>query len=120
MGEVSTIGLDIAKSVFQIHGVGAGGAVVIRKRISRAKLLEFCASLPACLVGIEACPTAHYSGTWPHGEADAAELRKSVSEAQWQCCSRSSLTSTMIAFQRLRGSASTSLLANMQLSGQRS
>src|SRR5499426_2128472 len=60
MGEVSTIGLDIAKSVFQIHGVGAGGAVVIRKRISRAKLLEFFATLPACLVGIEACPSAHH------------------------------------------------------------
>ena len=60
MGEVSTIGLDIAKSVFQIHGVDAGGAVVIRKRITRAKLLEFFASLPACLVGIEACPSAHY------------------------------------------------------------
>ena len=60
MGEVSTIGLDIAKSVFQIHGVDAGGAVVIRKRISRAKLLEFFAALPACLVGIEACPTGHY------------------------------------------------------------
>src|SRR5260221_6314049 len=60
MGEVSTIGLDIAKSVFQIHGVDAGGAVVIRKRISRAKLLEFFATLPTCLVGIEACPTAHY------------------------------------------------------------
>jgi transposase len=60
MGEVSTIGLDIAKSVFQVHGVDAGGAVVIRKRISRAKLLEFFASLPACLVGIEACPTADY------------------------------------------------------------
>ena len=60
MGEVSTIGLDIAKSVFQIHGVNAGGAVVIRKRVTRAKLLEFFATLPACLVGIEACPTAHY------------------------------------------------------------
>jgi transposase len=60
MGEVSTIGLDIAKSVFQIHGVDAAGAVVIRKRISRAKLLEFFAVLPGCLVGIEACPTAHY------------------------------------------------------------
>jgi hypothetical protein len=45
MGEVSTIGLDIAKSVFQIHGVNAAGAVVIRKRISRAKLLEFFAAL---------------------------------------------------------------------------
>src|SRR6516165_6215259 len=60
MGEVSTIGLDIGKSVFQIHGVDASGAVVIRKRISRAKLLEFFAALPACLVGIEACPSAHY------------------------------------------------------------
>ena len=60
MGEVSTIGLDIAKSVFQVHGVDVDGAVVIRKRITRAKLLEFFAALPSCLVGIEACPTAHY------------------------------------------------------------
>src|SRR5215472_3984180 len=60
MGEVSTIGLDIAKSVFQVHGVDVDGAVVIRKRISRAKLLEFFATLPTCLVGIEACPTAHH------------------------------------------------------------
>jgi transposase len=60
MSEVSTIGLDIAKSVFQVHGTDVDGTVVIRKRIRRAKLLEFFASLPACLVGIEACPTAHY------------------------------------------------------------
>ena len=60
MGEVSTIGLDIAKSIFQIHGVDVDGAVVIRKRISRAKLLEFFATLPACRIGIEACPSAHY------------------------------------------------------------
>src|SRR5690348_8435585 len=60
MGEVSTIGLDIAKSVFQVHGVDVDGAVVMWKRISRAKLLEFFATLPACLVGVEACPTAHY------------------------------------------------------------
>jgi transposase len=60
MGEVSTIGLDIAKSVFQIHGVNAAGAVVIRKRMTRAKLLEFFAALSPCPVGIEACPTAHH------------------------------------------------------------
>src|SRR6476659_6286935 len=60
MGEVSTIGLDIAKSVFQVHGVDADGAVVIRKRISRAKVLEFFATLPSCLVGVEACPSAHH------------------------------------------------------------
>jgi len=60
MGEVSTIGLDIAKSVFQVHGVDSEGAMVIRKRISRAKVLEFFAALPSCLVGIEACPSAHH------------------------------------------------------------
>ena len=52
MGEVITIGLDIAKSVFQAHGVDEAGAVVIRKRVSRAKLLEFFASLQPCLVGM--------------------------------------------------------------------
>ena len=60
MGEVSTIGLDIAKSVFQVHGVDVDGAVVIRKRVSRAKVLEFFSTLPPCLVGIEACPSAHH------------------------------------------------------------
>ena len=62
MGEVSTIGLDIAKSVFQVHGVDDSGAVMIRKRVSRAKLLEFFCELPSCLVGIEACPSAHHWG----------------------------------------------------------
>lgn len=62
MGEVSTIGLDIAKSVFQVHGVDSSGAVVIRKRVSRLKLLEFFAALPPCLIGIEACPSAHHWG----------------------------------------------------------
>ena len=60
MGEVSTIGLDIAKSIFQVHGVDHDGAAVIRKRVSRAKVLEFFAAVPPCLVGIEACPTAHH------------------------------------------------------------
>jgi transposase len=62
MGEVITIGLDIAKSVFQVHGVDGAGAVVIRKRIGRSKVLEFFADLPPCLIGIEACATAHHWG----------------------------------------------------------
>ena len=62
MGEVNTIGLDIAKSVFQVHGVDVAGAVVIRKRVSRAKMLEYFGELPPCLVGIEACPSAHHWG----------------------------------------------------------
>jgi len=60
MGEVSTIGLDIAKSVFQVHGIDCDGTTVIRKRVTRAKVLELFAALPRCLVGMEACPTAHY------------------------------------------------------------
>src|ERR1035438_8074184 len=59
MGEVSTIGVDIAKSVFQVHGIDADGTVVIRKRVGRAKVVEFFADLPRCLVGMEACATAH-------------------------------------------------------------
>ena len=62
MGEVSTIGLDIAKSVFQVHGGDVEGGVVIRKRVSRAKVLEFFGALPPCRIGIEACPSAHYWG----------------------------------------------------------
>ena len=60
MGEVITIGLDIAKSVFQVHGVDGVGAVVIRKRVSRTKMLEFFSGLSPCLIGIEACPAAHH------------------------------------------------------------
>src|SRR5947209_7641527 len=59
MGEVITIGVDIAKSVFQIHGVDAEGTVVIRRRVGRARVLEFFADLPPCRVGMEACATAH-------------------------------------------------------------
>ena len=55
-----TIGLDIAKSVFQVHGVDAAGAVVIRKRLSRSSLLPFFEKLPKCVVGIEACSTSHH------------------------------------------------------------
>ena len=62
MGTVVTIGLDIAKSIFQVHGVDAAGEVVIRRRWVRRKLLEFFAELPACLVGVETCASAHYWG----------------------------------------------------------
>src|SRR5262252_5753527 len=62
MGEVNSFGLDIAKSVFQAHGVDVDGIVVIRKRVSRAKVLEYFGGLARCLVGIEACPSAHHWG----------------------------------------------------------
>src|SRR5438477_2574350 len=60
MGEVTTIGLDLAKHVFQVHGVDAEGARVLRKQLRRAQVLAFFSRLPACLVGLEACATAHY------------------------------------------------------------
>jgi transposase len=53
--EVTTVGLDLAKHIFQVHGVDASGRVVVAKSIRRSKLLEFFASLPPCLVGLEAC-----------------------------------------------------------------
>jgi len=58
--QITTIGLDIAKNVFQVHGIDAAEKVVIRKRLRRSQVLKFFASLPPCLVGIEACASAHY------------------------------------------------------------
>jgi transposase len=59
MGNVTTVGIDLAKNVFSLHGVDASGAVVLRKTVSRARLLEVVAQQPACLIGLEACSGAH-------------------------------------------------------------
>jgi transposase len=58
--DVSTIGLDIAKSVFQVHGVDGCGATVIRRQLRRRQLLGFFEKQASCLVGMEACATAHH------------------------------------------------------------
>jgi transposase len=58
--QITTIGFDIAKNVFQIHGIDAAEKVVIRKQLRRGQVLKFFAALPPCLVGTEACATAHY------------------------------------------------------------
>ncbi|MER8634371.1 IS110 family transposase [Mesorhizobium opportunistum] len=60
MEKVSTIGLDVAKHVFQVHGVDAQGAVVVRRKLRREDVVAFFTSLPACLIGIEACATSHH------------------------------------------------------------
>ncbi len=62
MGEVSTIGLDTAKRIFQVHGVDDAGAVVLRRQLRRGDMLKFFAKLPRCVVGMEACAAAHYWG----------------------------------------------------------
>jgi transposase len=59
MQAVTTVGLDIAKSVFQVHGVDARGNVVVRRQLRRRQVLPFFKKLPPCLVGIEACATSH-------------------------------------------------------------
>jgi transposase len=59
MESVMTIGLDIAKSVFQVHGIDAAGNVVIRRQLQRRRVLAFFQKLPTCVVGIEACATSH-------------------------------------------------------------
>lgn len=58
--DITTIGLDLAKTVFQVHGVDASGAAVIRKTLRRSQVLPFFAKLPSCLIGMEACGTSHY------------------------------------------------------------
>ena len=60
MQVVTTVGLDIAKSVFQVHGVDAAGQVVIRRQLKRRYVLAFFEKLPPCLVGIEACASSHH------------------------------------------------------------
>lgn len=60
MNDVTTIGVDLAKTVFQLHGVNDAGARVLRRQLRRSQMLEFFQKLPGCLVGMEACAGAHY------------------------------------------------------------
>ena len=66
---VVRIGLDIAKHVFQVHGVAEDGRVVLRRQLRRGQVAAFFSELPPCLVGIEACPGAHH---WARGAGEAA------------------------------------------------
>ena len=86
MQTITTIGLDIAKSVFQVHGVDAAGQVVIRRQLKRRYVLAFFQKLPPCLIGIEACASSHY---WSRElqalghtrTTDAAGLREALRQA---------------------------------------
>jgi transposase len=60
MQAITTVGLDIAKSVFQVHGIDAAGNVIIRRQLKRRQVLPFFQGLPACIVGMEACATSHH------------------------------------------------------------
>jgi transposase len=58
--KVTTLGIDLAKNLFRIHGCDANGRALLRKSLTRRQLLGFLANLPRCLVGMEACASAHY------------------------------------------------------------
>ncbi len=60
MKDVTTIGIDLAKSVFQVHGIDATGEPVVRRQLRRRSVLPFFEKLPRCLVGMEACATSHH------------------------------------------------------------
>jgi transposase len=85
MQAITTIGLDIAKSVFQVHGIDAEGNVILRRQLKRRYVLAFFQKLPPCLVGIEACASSHHwsreLGARPHCALDAAGLCETVREA---------------------------------------
>ena len=91
MQAITTIGLDIAKSVFQVHGVDAEGQVVVRRQLKRRYVLVFFQKLPPCLVGIEACASSHHwsrelAGARPHRSSDAAGLREALCQAAEERC----------------------------------
>ena len=60
MTEIATLWVDLAKSVFQVHGVDQAGKAVLRRQLRRSEMLEFFQKLPGCLVGMEACASAPY------------------------------------------------------------
>ena len=79
-------GFDLAKNVFQVHGVDAAGKVVITKQLRRGQVLEFFEKLPPCLIGMEACATSHHwarelDEARARRAADAGELRQGLRQA---------------------------------------
>src|SRR5215468_3755200 len=74
MQAVTTIGLELAKSVFQVHGVDAHGNVVVRRQLKRRHVLAFFAKLPPCLIGIEACASSHYWSREPQAVGHTVRL----------------------------------------------
>ena len=72
--QITTIGIDLAKNVFQVHGVNAHGKVVLRKQLRRDQMAVFFANLPACLIGMEACGSAHHWGRKLQGLGHTVKL----------------------------------------------
>ena len=82
LARVTRIGLDLAKTVFQVHGVGSQGEVVTARKLRRGTMLEFFGRLAPCVVAMEACSSAHHWGrelaAWSRGETDPAGACEAV------------------------------------------
>jgi transposase len=92
MGQIVVVGLEIAKSVFQVHGVDRDGGVVVRRRLRRSRVPPFFATVEPCRIGIEACAGGHY---WARElsararcQADRAELREALRQTPEERCGR--------------------------------
>ena len=101
MSEITTIGLDLAKHVFQVHGIDAQGMTVLRKRLRRGQVLAFFSRIPRCVVGLEACATAHY---W------ARELR-ALGCTSWSTACGSRSAALPVRRRRARGFRSSRVIA---------
>ena len=93
MRNITTVGLDLAKSVFQLHGVDERGREVLRKTLKRGEVASFFARLAPCVIGIEACGSAHFwarklSEFRSHGQADGAAVCEAVRQDQQERCAR--------------------------------
>ena len=88
MQSITTIGLDIAKSVFQVHGVDAEGNVVFRRQLKRRYVLPFFQKLPPCLRSMRHVPllVTRAAGAWSQGSANAAGLCEALCEAAQERC----------------------------------
>ncbi len=61
MSNIKVIGIDLAKSIFQLHGTDSKGKTMLKKRLTRVKMIELLSNTPPCLIGIEACGSSHYN-----------------------------------------------------------
>ena len=91
--KITTIGIDLAKEVFAVHGVDQRGKAVLRKQLKRNEMAKFFANLEPCLIGMEACGSAHHwarklQGHGAHREADGAAVRQAVREDEQERCGR--------------------------------
>ena len=89
--KITTVGVDLAKNVFQVHAVDETGEIVVCRALRRRQMIPFFSKLAPCLIGIEACGTSHYwarelSGSGHRRQADAAGLCESLCQAGQDRC----------------------------------